>query len=187
MDNNEIAPVAAEANEAMRDASTKYSTELGGIEQLAVAQALYKAMGEVVSTKDPDSLRSRADEEYLRLYAETGAKSFDVRIGGEKVGTMSVREPKRSAESVKLVVDDREAAKMALGDFVSAYIDANLQDAVQWVFDSTGEVLDGCTALRVGGTVGEPTTALRVDPQKVSDALRGELPAAVQMLLEGGR
>ena len=59
-------------------------TDFNEREQLVIAQALYNALGEIVSTKDADSLRGQADDFYKALYMECGAKSYDMKIGEEK-------------------------------------------------------------------------------------------------------
>lgn len=76
------------------------------LEKLTIAQALYKAIAAAVSTKDPDSLRGRMDVAAIRGYEATGAKGFDLRLAGRKVGTYSVRVSK-PVHRTDLVVRDR--------------------------------------------------------------------------------
>ena len=78
------------------------------IAKLVVAQAVYKLSAEQVSTKEPGNLRSRVDEYYRGLFEATGAKSFEVRIGGEKVGTYGVNVTKPETR-VRLKVTDSRA------------------------------------------------------------------------------
>lgn len=78
------------------------------LEKLAVAQALYKAIAAAVSTKDPDSLRGRMDAAAIKGYEATGAKGFDLRLNGRKVGTYTVR-VSRPVRRTDLAVTDREA------------------------------------------------------------------------------
>ena len=63
---------------------------MSDIERLTVPQALLKTVTKYTSTKDPDSLRARADADMLANYERMGMKSVDLRVNGEKVGTYSV-------------------------------------------------------------------------------------------------
>lgn len=159
---------------------TKFD-ELRPVEQLAVAQAVYKSVAGIVSTKDADSLRSMCDADTIANYASTGAKSYDVRLLGEKVGTYSVRVNKAKKVST-LAVEDQDAYMAWCAD--NGFVLTDDKRAQQWL-DQTGEVPDGCTVLvdeqpeRVAGTT------LKVDERKVAEVMGGELPAAVRGLLEG--
>lgn len=83
------------------------SKQLTDRERLTLAQAAQNVIGKIVSTKDPDSLRSKVDDEMLALYEDTGAKSFDLKLCNMKVGTYSVRVSK-PIHRIDLVVNDRE-------------------------------------------------------------------------------
>ena len=78
------------------------------VEKLAVAQALFKVIAAAVSTKEPDSLRSRVDAETVATYEQTGAKTFDIRINGRVVGTYTVCVSKEE-HRMDLAVEDRPA------------------------------------------------------------------------------
>lgn len=169
--------------------------EQRSIETLAIAQALYSAAGEMVSTKDPDNLRGQADDHYKGLYAMTGAKSFDVRIGDEKVGTFSltVSKPTESVETEEFETYSREElGAWDLGDpaIVRAYIGYRMDEYARFYFESTGELPPGCRIIKVvhpGDAGGEVTrTALRIDRAAVESALGNRLGAATAALLEGG-
>lgn len=67
---------------------------LSGMERLAVAQAMYKLAAPMVKTGDPDSLRGLADADLLASYEGAGVKGVDLRVGGAKVGSLSVRTSK---------------------------------------------------------------------------------------------
>jgi len=164
--------------------------ELTPVEKLAVAQAFYKRAAEAVSTKDPDSLRGQADEFYRGMYEQTGAKSFDVKLLGRKVGTYSVVTTKArdGGERVELKVTDVDAyMSWAL---LHGYFSVD-EDAVREHFESSGEVPDGCEAVTVSVT-GAPGgefkgTKLVIDPQAVADALGPALTdAGTVLLMEGG-
>lgn len=167
-------------------------TELG---RLAVAQALYNTIGAAVSTEDPDSLRGRLDREARDRYERDGVKSRDVLIGGQKVGTWSVKVSKAVEESVdvRAVVDDwAEFEEWLLGNglTMAAFIkrDEVLDEFLQWILDALGEVPKGCITtetLHPARAAGYSGTTLRVDTKAVADALKGALPGVVAGLLTG--
>ena len=165
------------------------------IERLAVAQALYQAAAELVSTKDPDSLRSQADDHYRSLYAMTGAKSFDVKIGGEKVGTFSltVSKPTESVEVEQFSVTNPAALQAwDKGDpgLMSAFLNVMAREYAEYYFAATGEMPPGCelaSVVRPGDPGGEVTrTTLRIDRDAVARAMGSRLGGQAVALLEGG-
>lgn len=168
---------------------------MNDIERLAIAQALYKAVAGMVSTKDPDSLRARADADMLANYERMGMKSVDLRVNGEKVGTYSVKvsKPTGAAKTSRLVVDDSEAAyRWAMTAAADEYEDwciANIDRFCQYALDEFGEVADGAH-VETDTAAAQPEratgTVLKVDVPKVAHALGGELPVAVSGLLDGG-
>lgn len=165
--------------------------ELSPVEQLAIAQAFYKAAADLVSTKKSGNLRSAVDDEYRKLYESTGAKSFDVKLFGGKVGTYSivVEKPTESTSHVEIKVRDGSAFDKWARDnkFVVESVD---WDAVYSHLDDTGEVPEGCdietviTPGRPGGAI--KSTSLRIDQHEVLDAVGYELGNVSAMLLEGG-
>lgn len=167
------------------------------VQQLAVAQAIYKAVGTVVSTKDPDSLRSQCDADALRRYEMEGVKSTDILIDGLKVGTYSVKvskaKPKRKAP--RAWVDDwdeftdwltHEDGAEWLRQLVEEHGDALASDILR----ETGEIAPGCVAQLDYCEPAEPArvtgTTLRVDTAAVAEAVGGQLGAGVTAMLEGG-
>lgn len=157
--------------------------ELNNQEQLAIAQAMYKHFAALVSTKDPDSLRAAVDDEMRQLYEQTGAKSFDVKLCGEKVGTYSLTIAKDKPESTetRLQVNDGNALMQWC---ISEGFAAPDMDAILQHFDKCGEVPDGCEAVTVtipadpGGHVAR--TTLKVDEVKVAEvAMENNLTAFV--------
>jgi len=168
---------------------------MNDIERLAVAQALLKTVTKYTSTKDPDSLRARADADMLANYERMGMKSVDLRINGEKVGTYSVKvsKPTTSTTRTRLVVDDSEdayrwAVRSATDEFEDWCI-ANIDRFCQYALDEFGEVADG-THVETDTAAAQPEratgTVLKVDPPKVAHALGVQLPFAVAGLLSGG-
>jgi len=168
---------------------------MNDIERLTVAQALLKTVTKYTSTKDPDSLRARADADMLANYERMGMKSVDLRINGEKVGTYSVKvsKPTTSTTRTRLVVDDSEeayrwAVRSATDEFEDWCI-ANIDRFCQYALDEFGEVADG-THVETDTAAAQPEratgTVLKVDPPKVAHALGVQLPFAVAGLLSGG-
>lgn len=162
---------------------------LTDVERLAIAQAFYKAVAKLVETKNPDNLRGRIDAMYKKLYESTGAKSFDMKLFGGKVGTYSiaVTKPTESKSRTELKVDDEEAyARWAVANGCYQIDD----DAALAHFELTGEMPEGCTlqTVHVPGNVGGKikSTSLRIDEQAVFDAITPQLEEITYALLEGG-
>lgn len=153
--------------------------EVSNMERLAVAQAVYKKVGKYVSTKDPDSLRSECDREFLQMFEDTGVDRTQVRVNGVKVGTYSARETK-PVERARVVVDDPDAfLRWCVRE---GYVVPD-RDAVQQALERDGVVPEGAHVVTetVAGSVG---TVLRVDEDKVVEALAGRLPGTVALMLE---
>lgn len=168
---------------------------MNDIERLTVAQALLKTVTKYTSTKDPDSLRARADADMLGNYERMGMKSVDLRVNGEKVGTYSVKVSKATParEVAQVVVEDPERAlkwaETDAHDELREWLLAHMQEFATWCFDGYGEVADGARvdAVETPGTPERATgTTLRVDGAKVAHALGAQLPFAVAGLLAGG-
>ena len=163
--------------------------------RLLVAQAMYKALGPVVSTKDPDSLRSRFDSYILDNYAQTGAKTIDLRgIDGAKCGTASVRVGKDTPAHVERHVrissgDTFMDAVRSDPSTIDGYVASHMEEIAEWCLDHDGELLDGVSVetREVPMRPGEPQgVTLRIDPQKVWDSFGKALPSAVAGLLAVG-
>lgn len=162
--------------------------DLTDMQRLACAQALYNRLGEYVGKKA--GLRRDVDEQVLGFYEATGAKSYDVNIHGMKVGTMSVTVSKEVEHTVFDKVDaDAFASWLDTDeglDAVVEYLRAHEEDFVRAYVADTGEIPPGVSVR----TVTEPSrvkgTVLRVQPDKVASAMRGELPTVVAGLIEGG-
>ena len=153
------------------------------IEQLAVAQAVYKLAAAQVSTREPGNLRAEVDEHFREMFDATGGKSFEVRVAGKNVGTYFVKTTKPST-SVRLKVTDRRAlmAWCEANDALSVEPDIR---RVESIFAETGEVPDGCETEATATPGGEYAgSSLRIDPVKVNDALAGA--DVLPMLMGGG-
>jgi hypothetical protein len=162
--------------------------ELKPIEKLAIAQAFQKRIGDMVSTKDPYNLRGQVDGEIRKMYEQTGAKSFDVRILGEKVGSYSVTvsKPKPQTRRVEIAVLDPQEFREWCEANGFTKVD---YDAVNEYVKDTGDVPEGCrldTVIEpeiVGGQVSR--TTLKVDPAKVAEVMQARLGEVAANLLEG--
>lgn len=169
------------------------------MERLAVFQALYNKIGKEVSTKG-NSLRARADEYFYDMYQQTGAKSYDVKVLGETVGTYSLRFKKPTqAEVVKelQVTDYTELAQHfdKIDDayeleMLKQYVARDLEAYAKWYFEQTGECLPG-TELVGRFVEGHPKQydggVLKIDAMKVAQACEhGQLQGVSQLLLGGG-
>lgn len=168
---------------------------LSDIERLVIAQALLKTVTKYTSTRDPDSLRARADADMLGNYERMGMKSVDLRVNGEKVGTYSVKvsKPTGAAKTSRMVVDDSEAAYRwavtAAADEFEDWCIANIDRFCEYALSEFGEVADGAhVETEEAGAQPERATGtvLKVDPPKVAHALGAQLPFAVAGLLAGG-
>lgn len=170
--------------------------ELNDMERLFVGQALFKRLGEQMSTKDPDSLRGREDQLLAARYAASGAKSYDAVLLGRKVGTYSVKVSKQTPKATETVFSVQstpaatEWARQNPGE-VADYVQDHLEDFLRYCWERYGEIPDGCTVTEVDvpARPGRVTgTTLKVDPHEVSIALRDGLPGSgpIVGLLEAG-
>lgn len=161
------------------------SNELTTTEKLTIAQALYKSVADVVSTKNPDSLRAEVDAEMLDAYRREGIKSRDLRINGEKVGTCSVR-VKKAFTKERPVLTDMSAFKAWLEDNQEYAVGYALSqpDFVDWVIRQ-GELPSGYDLETIEFPEVAAGTTLKVDVKKVASSMGNELPNAVAGLLGG--
>lgn len=153
---------------------------------LAAAQALWKALGAVVSTKEPTSLRSRMDAELRQLWMDKRIfGKMPLVIGGHVVGMLTAKQaPKKHHRSV--TVDDPwallEAEKDGWEDFVYEHID----QFAEWVVAQGVANPAGCTVSEYddnGGWGGTMITGCK--PDEVIPLLRSELPPAIALAIEG--
>lgn len=179
--------------------------KLTDLERLALMQAIYKVVAEQVSTRNPDSLRHRLDEQARKDYAESGVKSRDLLLNGKKVGTYSVSMTKEVSPAHldgirwngdKAPVEEfsewceDNLTKADLLDFVTdGGEDTDMMESLaNWWFGATGEVPDGFEHFEHDVPGMAPTfngTTVRVSPEKVARAMGAELPATVVGLLGG--
>lgn len=165
------------------------------IEKLALMQALYTEIGYQVKNCDPDNLRGNVNAYYREQYERTGATGFEVRIGGQKVGTYGfskVRaQPARTETSI--VVADVDALRAddsdEFNEWLDRWIGSHLEELAVQYAQETGDLLDGMAVVtrEIPATPAgiRPNGTLRVDGAKVAEALGANLGAAVAGLLGG--
>ena len=178
------------------------------MEQLAIKQALYSKLGEDVSTKNPDSMRAQMDEAYVSSYlasVATGAssKTNSVFVNGQEVGTYSVRTRKKKPleKKKRLVIKDPYALEKFIEDninqcvrneempYAELYAQAMAQNFAEYVLEMYGELPDGCEIVTETIPAQRPQvigTTLKIDADKVADAIGGYLPTTLAGLLGGG-
>ena len=154
------------------------------IERLAIEQAIYNAIGADLKTGVPGNLRGEVNAHYLDLYEQTGATGFEVRVGGQKVGTFGFAKVKGEPEKrhAELSVTDMAALREWRdgeygGDFdhwCDLWIDDHLQEMAIEYAQETGEMPDGVTMVEVVEPAKpdgiRPGGTLRIKPAFVAQA-----------------
>ena len=161
------------------------------MERLAIAQAVYKAVAGVVSTKDPYNLRGQVDSALVDAYMSTGAKSFDLRLNGGKVGSISVTVAKAKHDTSLRITDRKAFETWALSEgFAHEETVTRVvmdEDAVLSAALLNGEVPDGCEPVTIDEPEHVSGTSIRgCKPEDVAAALGTGLPQAVAGFLTGG-
>ena len=176
------------------------SDSLSPVEQLVIMQSAYEAIGRDVA-RNGNGLRAEVDDYYLGLYEETGSKSFEVKLLGEDVGTMSIvfSKPKPETTVQEFKVTDYIALSKHVQDvydgiefeYMRKYIESHADDFAEYYFTETGECLPG-TDIVTTQVPAEPKhlkgTTLRIDKSKVAGICeRSLLPNITRLLLGDGR
>lgn len=156
------------------------------IEKLAIAQWAYKKFAGLVSTKDADSLRGQADEAYKELYEQTGAKSYDIKVAGDKVGTYSLKVAKAKDEPRVIVEDEYMFARWVYENHLGHLLKVD-QKALDKLFYDSGELPDGCTVVNVHTPEHVSGGTLRIDERKMDELYaHGLIAAPVRTMIGGG-
>lgn len=156
------------------------------VARLALAQALYKKVANLVSTRDPESLRWQFDREILANYAESGAKSGEMRIGGEKVGTWSVVKGEPSSTRHWKVRDEDAVLDRLDADDLRYFAKEHMDYLIEWMEDNGLEV-PGLYHEDVRDPEKPPRVAIRLnDPDEVIETARRTLPPDHMRALLGG-
>lgn len=147
-------------------------------ERVVILQALAKIVNAQVSTKNPDSYRSKFDDEILELYEQTGAKSFEV-----PCGTVSVRKTKEKQETALSVHDKETFEQWLLNNNLGHREVVYDTDQVIEYCVRTGEIPEGADLETYFIPEQVLGTTLKVDEYKVADALQAKLPTEISKLL----
>lgn len=173
------------------------SERLNPVEQLIIMQSAYEEIGKEVSTKGT-GLRYDVDSHYRNIYEETGAKSFEVDLLGDNVGTISMKfsKPKPETTVQEFKVTDYIALCEKLSKLHESYdmeimrkfVEKQADVFAQYYFDETGECLPGCEVVTEVKPA-EPRqyigTTLRIDKSKVAEICERSLLTNVTKLLLG--
>ena len=158
--------------------------------RLAVAETMVKRLKLITDPRAKErNLRQHVEEELVAQYEATGSSTFQVEVEGQKVGTMSLRFTDEKVGKRPVVTDYRAFARWiresdggmdTIVRLVNAKPDLMLDAAT-----ADGELPDGCEMREFHEPKRVSGATLRVKPEKVADALAGELPQAVAGLLSG--
>lgn len=154
------------------------------LERLAIADAFIKRLKQV--EKD---IRDEVDAETLELCDSYGVDRREVKVAGQKVGTIGVRRSK-AVKGTAPAVEDQEAFAQWFResdggmDAIRRLVDVK-PDLMLEAATVDGELPDGCTVRPVDEPSRVLGTTLRVDQRKVADALQGKLAPTMELLLGG--
>lgn len=158
--------------------------ELSNIQRLAVADAFVKACRDAQK-----QIRDEVDEETIKLYAESDVTQRAVQLNGQKVGTLSVTLTKPVDGAYPMVSKAEEFVKWlrtsdggldTLKRLVAVKPDLMLEAATV-----DGELPDGCVMVERHEPAHVKGTTLRVQKQKVFDALGAQLGEGIKGILGG--
>lgn len=155
-------------------------------DDIILAQALYSKLGKFVSTKGRDNLRSEDDRSLLELYEATGAKSFDRKINGVKVGTSSIKVAPQK-DILDIDIKDQDAFEQwlldtGLGKQTVTYDN----DALLKYCNDTGEEPAGASIICTTIPQHPTGTVLKIDADRVFEVMQEKLPQNVVALLGQG-
>ena len=158
-------------------------SDLSIIEQFAVEQAVYSALGRDVKTGVAHNLRGEVDAYYHDQHTHTGADRFRVAINGVPAGTYRFDQ---TASKKELVVTDMDALLAwddnDFLDFCSRWINDHIGKLASEFFRATGAVPDG-TEVQASP---EGVKGVYVPDKALVEHVREQLASNVAGLLEGG-
>lgn len=171
-------------------------SELSSLAKLALAESVVKACKAATDPKGgahgAPNLRTSADDSLRCAFEEQGVDRRRIMIGDVEVGTLSARLSKPVDGIAPEIADDAafvawlresDGGADALLRLVTGY---RTRQAVLDAATADGELPDGCRMVERSEPARWLGTALRVKPERVAQALAGELPSAVMGLLGGG-
>lgn len=163
--------------------------ELGKLQRVAVAAALEKQLKKVLDSRAVDSTRAEVDDELRDAFERDGVDRKRIIINAKEVGTLSLSMTKPRHGVEMRVEDEAELAGWLRStdeglDVLSLIVlDGQVRDAIVKAANRYGFLPDGCRMVQVDEPARIKGTVLRVKPEKVAEALAGELPQAVTGLL----
>lgn len=168
----------------------KASTSHDNMARLALVATLEKACKELSSPRGgkngAPNLRTEVDDGLRGLYEEHGVSQSEIRVNGEKVGTISARlsKPESGVRPEITSLDEFVAWLIEDNDYLLMLVDKYKSEVLGWIA-ADGVVPDGCRMVAYEKPAQWLGTTIRVDPKKTVAAYKGALPEAVAGLLEG--
>lgn len=162
--------------------------DMSDVERLIVVQALFNAIAGECKTNNPGNMRGAVDAYFKNLWEQTGAKSFDLKLFGRKVGTFSIVTTKGTPQSERTEIAPIDQAAFLKWAAEHDFMVPDME-AIKDHFALTGEVPDGCEAVKVitpeveGGEF--KNTRLVVEADKVSDEMGERMLAATRHMMLG--
>lgn len=160
------------------------------IEEVAFLTALQKKVKERLDAHKVDTPRVKLDEMLRDMYEGAGVSKIDLKVRGQKVGTVSARFSKATREIVPIIENPAEFLKWLLtsdgGKDALERLVAQKPDLVLELATKDGELPDGCRMVKKETPESWIGTTLKVDADKVAEAYSKELPQAVYGVLVDG-
>lgn len=160
--------------------------------RLAIAQAVYKAMGDQLATNGGErgnNIRTKADDMLRASFDTLGTDRIALEVNGERVGTLSARITKPTNEVGYTLANLNELVEWLRGGegfaVLTEVVKKQWEAIAKASVDMDGEVPPGIDASAYSVPARWGGTTLRVDVAKVRDALGAGLPAAVAGVIAG--
>ena len=178
--------------EGIREKGKGLTEENNALARLALAEAIIRAAREMTNPRGgahgAENLRTECDAQLREMYETTGADRVSVRVNGQRVGTLSARVSKPRRVTSLAVTDFDMLRAWLRSEDGGEYLDRIVAKAVPELAEiclADGVVPDGCAVTEHEEPAHWLGTTLRVDKQKVAQALGPQLPQAVAGFLEG--
>lgn len=117
--------------------------DVEALQQLAGLQALYKLLGEILSTKNPDGLRGQVDSRLHELWETTGVDRLRLMVGDIEVGKLTAKISKPQKRTT-MYVNDVEALLDDDIEVMRAFVRSKSKEYAEFYVEQTGAVPDGC-------------------------------------------
>ena len=117
--------------------------DVEALTQLAGLQALYKQLGEILSTKNPDGLRGQVDSRLRELWETTGVDRLRLMIGDVEVGKLTAKISKPQ-KRMTMYVNDTDALLDDDAALMRSFVRSHAKEYADFCLAETGAVPDGC-------------------------------------------